>query len=351
MPRGQKSKLGAQAKRRKARKARSENQGLGSTQATETQGEESTPSSYTFFDNRPQNISDAGISGTPVLPQGTPSTTNITKADDSNMDSDEDVQSQDEGSSDSCQVSEGWRKDPLNKKVVLRVQFLIDKYQKKELITKADMLKYVIKKYKYHFNEILRRASEHMELAFGVDLKEVDPIRHYYALVSKLDYTLDGTMGDEENMPKMGLLMIVLGVIFMKGNCASEEEIWKVLNMMGVYADRKHFIYGEPRKVITEDLVQLKYLESQQVPNSDPPCYEFMWGPRAHAETSKMKILEFLARIHDTTPNAFPSWCEEALKDEEERAQARVAARARNTAMANSHSRARERASSFSHAK
>uniref|UniRef100_A0A8C5Z7X6 MAGE family member B18 n=1 Tax=Marmota marmota marmota TaxID=9994 RepID=A0A8C5Z7X6_MARMA len=275
--------------------ARSENQGLGSTQATETQGEESTPSSYTFFDNRPQNISDA----------------------------DEDVQSQDEGSSDSCQVSEGWRKDPLNKKVVLRVQFLIDKYQKKELITKADMLKYVIKKYKYHFNEILRRASEHMELAFGVDLKEVDPIRHYYALVSKLDYTLDGTMGDEENMPKMGLLMIVLGVIFMKGNCASEEEIWKVLNMMGVYADRKHFIYGEPRKVITEDLVQLKYLESQQVPNSDPPCYEFMWGPRAHAETSKMKILEFLARIHDTTPNAFPSWCEEALKDEEERAQAR----------------------------
>ncbi|KAF7462396.1 melanoma-associated antigen B18-like [Marmota monax] len=169
--------------------------------------------------------------------------------------------------------------------------------------------------------------------------------------VSKLDYTLDGTMGDEENMPKMGLLMIVLGVIFMKGNCASEEEIWKVLNMMGVYADRKHFIYGEPRKVITEDLMQLKYLESQQVPNSDPPCYEFMWGPRANAETSKMKILEFLARIHDTTPNAFPSWYEEALKDEEERAQARVAAWARNTAMANSHSRARERASSFSHAK
>uniref|UniRef100_I3MEW1 MAGE family member B18 n=1 Tax=Ictidomys tridecemlineatus TaxID=43179 RepID=I3MEW1_ICTTR len=335
MPRGQKSKLRAQAKRRKAR---SENQGLGTAQATETQGEESTPSSYTFFESRPQNISNAGILGTPMLPQGTPSTTNITKADDSNMDSDEDV-------------TEGWRKDPLNKKVVLLVQFLIDKYQKKELITKADMLKYVIKKYKYHFNEILRRASEHMELAFGVDLKEVDPIRHYYALVSKLDYTLDGTMGHEENMPKMGLLMIVLGVIFMKGNCASEEEIWKVLNMMGVYADRKHFIYGEPRKVITEDLVQLKYLESQQVPNSDPPCYEFMWGPRAHAETSKMKILEFLARIHDTTPNAFPSWYEEALKDEEDRAQARVAARARNTAMASSHSRARERASSFSHAK
>ncbi|XP_047392795.1 melanoma-associated antigen B18-like [Sciurus carolinensis] len=346
MPRGQKSKLRARAKRRQAR---NENQGLGAAQATETQGEESRPSAYTFFENKPQNVSDPGIPGTPRLPQGVPSTTNPTKTADSNMDSDEGAQSQDEGSSDSCQVSQGWRKDPLNKKVVLLVQFLIDKYQKKELITKADMLKYVIKKYKYRFNEILRRASEHMELAFGVDLKEVDPIRHYYALVSKLDYTLDGTMGDEENMPKMGLLMIVLGVIFMKGNCAPEEEIWNVLNMMGVYADRKHFIYGEPRKVITEDLVQLKYLESQQVPNSDPPRYEFMWGPRAHAETSKMKILEFLAKIHDTTPNAFPSWYEEALKDEEVRARARVAARAHNAALASSRSRAM--ASSFSHAK
>ncbi|KAB1252720.1 Melanoma-associated antigen B4 [Camelus dromedarius] len=133
--------------------------------------------------------------------------------------------------------------------------------------------------------------------------------------------------------------MTVLGVIFTKGNRATEEQVWEVLNMMGVYAGRKNFIYGEPRKLITEDLVQENYLD-------DPPRYEFLWGPRAHAETSKMKVLEFVAKINDTIPSAFPSLYEEALRDEEERARARAAAKARTAAMASVHSRAM--ANSFS---
>ena len=115
---------------------------------------------------------------------------------------------------------------------------------------------------------------------------------------------------------------------------------------MGLYKGRKHFIFGEPRKLITKDLVQENYLEYRQVPDSDPPRYEFLWGPRAHAETSKMKVLEFVAKIHDTVPTAFPTWYEEALRDEEERAQARAAARARTAAIASARSKAI--ASSFS---
>jgi hypothetical protein len=282
------------------------------------------------------------------VPQGVPATINTTVAI-LHTDSDEGTQSQDEKSSDSSQGTEGWRKDPINRKVVLLVQYLIDKYQKKEPILKADMIKSVIKKYKHNFNEIFKKASEHMELAFGVDLKEVDPIRHCYAFVNKLDHAIDGTMSEEDSIPKTGLLMIVLGMIFMNENCAPEEEVWEVLNIMGVYANKQHFIYGDPKKVITEDLVQLKYLEYRQVPDSDPPHYEFLWGSRAQAEISKMKILEFLAKIHDSTPNAFPYWYEEALKDEEERAQARVAARARTAALASSQPRATS--SSFSQAK
>ena len=86
--------------------------------------------------------------------------------------------------------------------------------------------------------------------------------------------------------------------------------------------------------------MQENYLEYRQVPDSDPPRYEFLWGPRAHAETSKMKVLEFVAKIHDTVPTAFPTWYEEALRDEEERAQARAAARAGTGAMASARSRA-----------
>ncbi|XP_006835731.1 PREDICTED: melanoma-associated antigen B18-like [Chrysochloris asiatica] len=329
MPRGQKSKLRAREKRRQTR-------GLEGDQTTAAE-EENRLSSSPSSEEKSQNLPSAGKHRTSESPQRAAAA--------SCADSDEGTNSHDDESPSTSEATERSYKDPLNNKVVLLVQFLLQKYQKKELVTKADMLKSVIKQYKNHFPEILKRASEHMELAFGVDLKEVDPIRHCYTFVSKLDFSVDESIIDE-CIPKTGILMIVLSVIFMKGNCAPEEDVWEVLNMMGVYADKKHFIYGEPRKVITQDLVRLKYLEYRQVPNSEPPRYEFLWGPRAHVETSKMKVLEFLAKVHETVPSAFPAWYEEALKDDEERIQARIAARARNSAMARAHSSATSGSSS-----
>ncbi|CAK7313471.1 Melanoma-associated antigen B16 [Vulpes lagopus] len=70
---------------------------------------------------------------------------------------------------------------------------------------------------------------------------------------------------------------------------------------------------------MTKELVKEKYLEYRQLANSDPVQFEFLWGLRAHAETTKMKVLEFLAKVHRTDPSSFPSQYEEALQDEEER--------------------------------
>ncbi|ELW48292.1 Melanoma-associated antigen B4 [Tupaia chinensis] len=180
---------------------------------------------------------------------------------------------------------------------------------------------------KQHFPEILRRASERMELIFGLELKEVDPVSHSYALVSKLGLSNEGSVSGDKGLPKTGLLMTLLGVIFMRGNRATEEEMWEFLNMLGLYAGRSHLIFGEPHKLITEDLVREKYLVYQQVPNSDPPCHVFLWGPRAYAETSKMKVLEVLAKISDTVPSSFPYLYEEALREEAVRAGGRFAGR------------------------
>lgn len=214
--------------------------------------------------------------------------------------------------------------DVLHKKVAELVQFLSVKYITKEPITMAEMLKSVIKEHKEHFPVIFKKVCECMEVVFGIEVKEVDPTSHSYVLVKTLDLTYDGMLSDGQGMPKTGLLILILGVIFMEGNRAPEEKIWEVLKVMGVFAGKKDFIYGEPRKLITEDLVQENYLEYQQVPNSDPPRYEFLWGPRAHAETSKMKVLKFFAKISGTDPTSFPHWYEEALRDERERAQPRA---------------------------
>ena len=90
--------------------------------------------------------------------------------------------------------------------------------------------------------------------------------------------------------------------------------------MLGICAGRKHSIFGEPRKLITKDLVQKGYLNYRQVPNSDPPLYEFLWGPRSYAETNKMKVLEVLAKIQDTVPSSFPDLYDEALRDQADKA-------------------------------
>ncbi|XP_076963630.1 melanoma-associated antigen B10-like [Callospermophilus lateralis] len=220
MPWGQKSKLCACEK---YQQASSETQGLQGAQATASEEKEYPSSSSPLPDDNPKNSPVAESCSKYQKPQRVLSMT-TTSVGVSCTKSDEDSQSQDEES-----------------------QTLQALYTSNHsCTTPLDENK--------HFPEILKKSSELMVLAFGIEVKEVDPTRK------------------------------------------------EVLHLW---------------KLITQDLVQERYLEYQQVPSSDPPKYQFLWGPWTHAKTSKMRILEFLAKIHDVVPSAFPSWYEEALRDEE----------------------------------
>ncbi|CAD7681898.1 unnamed protein product [Nyctereutes procyonoides] len=337
MPRGQKSKLRAREKRRRNR---DETQGLQSAQATTAEEEETTPSTSSVLGDVPPS---SPVASTSQEPQEAPTTTRAV-AGGSRRRSNAGAKSRVEGGKHSSQASTSTAsapKDPLSGKVGLLVQFMLYKYKLKEPIKKAEMLKIINKRYREHFPEIFKRTSERMELVFGLELKENKPGGHSYTLVSTLNLTSDSDVSNGWGFPKNGLLMPLLGVIFLNGNCTSEEDIWEFLNILGIYDGKRHFIFGEPRKLITQDLVQEKYLEYRQVSGSDPPRYEFLWGPRAHAETSKMKVLEFLAKVHDTVPSAFLPHYEEALRDEEEQAQARATAKAASATKASARSRAK----------
>ncbi|XP_057573540.1 putative MAGE domain-containing protein MAGEA13P [Hippopotamus amphibius kiboko] len=280
----------------------------------------------------PEVVPAAGTQSAPQSSQGACSSSTATEAIPLSK-SNEGSSGQEEDPSTS-QASEFLFVDMLNEKVTELMQFLSAKYVTKEPITKAEMLRNVIKEYKHLFPVIFLRVCEYMEIVFGFEVKEVDPISHSYVLVKMLDLTYDGMLSDDQGMPKTGLLMLVLGVIFLEGNRAPEEKIWRVLNMVGVYVGQKDFICGEPKKFITKELVEEKYLEYQQVPNSDPQHYEFLWGPRAYAETSKMKVLEFFAKVSGASPTAFSCCYAEALRDDKERAQARAAGEDDDSAMA-----------------
>ncbi|XP_004417114.1 PREDICTED: melanoma-associated antigen B5-like [Odobenus rosmarus divergens] len=326
MPRRQKSKLQASEKRRQAR---GEAQGE-SVQATAAVEEESTSSSSSQSEDTTQSLPQAGSSSTSQRRRRAQATTitstavSCTRSDESSNSQDEDRASPGEGS----YYTESAGEDPLTGKPSLLEQFLLYKYKMKQPILKEDMLKIVGPNYQDRFPEILKKASERIEIVFAVDLEEIDSTRQSYDLISKLKLPNNGRVRAGRGLPKTGLLMNILGMIFMKGNCAAEEDIWKFLGKMRIYPGRKHFIYGEPRKLITKDLVRLQYLEYRQVANSDPPRYEFLWGPKAQAETSKMKVLDFLAKVNDRIPGAFPSYCKEALQDQEDEVQVRAMVRA-----------------------
>ncbi|XP_050997880.1 melanoma-associated antigen 1-like [Acomys russatus] len=204
-------------------------------------------------------------------------------------------------------------------KVTELVNLLILKYRMKEPINKVEMLRVVTKDYEKQFPIIFDEASKCLEMIFGIDIKENDPISSSYVLTNSLDLTYYDMVTNNQRMPRNGFLIITLGVIFIEGNRASEESMWEFLNMMGIYDGKEHFIFGEPREFLTRELVYQNYLQYQQVPESYPPRYEFLWGPRAYIETSKMKVLEFLTKFTSRAPTYFSSLYSEAFRDEEER--------------------------------
>jgi hypothetical protein len=204
---------------------------------------------------------------------------------------------------------------------------MLYKYKMRELIKRSEMLKAIGRRYMKQFPEILSRASEHMEIVFGLVLKEVRPNSHCYTLVSNLDFSDSESMRGDLGLPKNGLLMPLLSFIYLNGPRISEEHIWKFLNILGIYDGRRHFIFGDTRKLITEDLVREEYLEYRQVPGSNPPRYEFLWGPKALTETNKNKVMEFLAKVNDTVPDACLAQYEESFGQEVESTGARAAAR------------------------
>ncbi|XP_069894989.1 melanoma-associated antigen 9-like [Dipodomys merriami] len=209
--------------------------------------------------------------------------------------------------------SEDLAPEPLGDQITELVHTLIFKHGVKEPITKEEMVELVTKEYEELLPTILEKATSCLEVIFGIDVKEVDS--NTYVLVNSLGLTFEDKLNDAQTMPRNGLLIMLLGVIFLEENCAPEEKVWAFLNMVGVYAGQEHFIYGEPRKFITIDLVQENYVEYRRVLYSDPPRFEFLWGPRALAETTKMKVLEFLAKVKGTDVISFSEWYEEALRD------------------------------------
>ncbi|XP_004745225.1 melanoma-associated antigen F1 [Mustela nigripes] len=237
----------------------------------------------------------------------------------------------------------------LDRTVAELVQFLLVKDKKKSPITRSEMVKYVIGDLKDLFPEIIARAAEHLRYVFGFELKQFGRKHHTYILVNKhKPLEEEEEEVEEEDLggdgPRLGLLIMILGLIYMKGNSARETQVWEMLRRLGVRPSKYHFLFGYPKRLIMEDFVQQRYLNYRQVPHTNPPECEFSWGPRSNLEISKMKVLGFVAKLHKKEPQHWPVQYREALADEADRARAKARAEASMRARARARARATDRA-------
>ncbi|CAI9181339.1 unnamed protein product [Rangifer tarandus platyrhynchus] len=200
------------------------------------------------------------------------------------------------------------------------IKFLLLKYLAKELTSQAEILKKVLRDNQEHFPVVFSQASHCLELVCGVEVKEVDPREHIYIMVPNLGLTCDVMLSSGQSMPKAGLLVLILSLIMQNGDRAPEEKVWGALSRLGVCVGSVHCVFGEPRTLLTHVWVQEGYLEYRQVPYSYPARYEFLWGPRAYAETSKREVMAFLLRIKERASRAFPPLSAEAAREEDEAA-------------------------------
>ncbi|XP_012921999.1 melanoma-associated antigen E1 [Heterocephalus glaber] len=212
--------------------------------------------------------------------------------------------------------------DPMEQNVAELLQLLLVKDQSKYPIRESEMRQHIVKEYRNQFPEILRRVAAHLECIFRFELRELDPEERTYILLNKLGPVPFEGLEDSPNGPKMGLLMMILGEIFLNGNQAKEAEIWEMLWRMGVQRERRLSIFGNPKRLLSVEFVWQRYLDYRPITDCTPVEYEFFWGPRSHLETTKMKILKFMAKIYNKDPMDWPEQYNEALEEDAIRAAA-----------------------------
>nr|XP_044995894.1 melanoma-associated antigen B2-like [Jaculus jaculus] len=174
------------------------------------------------------------------------------------------------GSDASCEAP---RYDVVKSKAQKLMDYMLSKYKMNQSLmivvivkrtltnTIVEMVRVVNKSVRKHFPEILKRACQHLDMGFGLELKEVHPNANMFKLVSKRRFKDEMSDHSQLGLPARKILYSVLRVIYLNRCCAPEEKIWLLFNQLGIYDGIPHIIVGDARKILTQDLVQEKYLE------------------------------------------------------------------------------------------
>lgn len=204
------------------------------------------------------------------------------------------------------------------------VRFLLTADTKKHPIKQQDIKKHVLKDYSRAFNSLMKIAVGKLRTVFGIEVVDTEVGKQKaYMLVNTLDNKYDAahqTWPDDDHA-NMGLVMVILSAIFMKGNLLSEDDLFDLLRRLGIIPDHPSETFGDIKQLIMTDFVRQGYLEVEREQGSDPPVHTFRWGRRAKAETSKGHAMDFICQVFgEDSPQRWPAQMHDMEKESGEAA-------------------------------
>lgn len=210
-------------------------------------------------------------------------------------------------------------KEELKRKTSDVARYLLFTDRKKYPVKRGDITKNVLKEHAKSFNEIFDHAKKNLNKVFGIEVEEIDVGKSRgYILV-------DGVKSEEQHelidwgddLPKMGLLMVVLGMIFMCDHVITESKLWHMLKKLGIEPKKEHQVFGDSEKLISQEFVRQCYLDRKKVLGGDEAAYEYRWGARAEKELTWRQALKFVSEIYGTQMEDWTAQMKEITAKEE----------------------------------
>jgi len=248
------------------------------------------------------------------------------------------------------QTQHGLNEDDIEKMVSDAVFYFLVADQKKSIIKRAELCKHcdLSKKERKVQEEVITKAINILAKTFGIKVHEPDNKKGSYYLLNELrenpdDESSQHIAWSDKEHAQLALTFVLLGVVFMSGGKASEENLFKFLKHLGIYeemdrnkrqrgggdtstdstveSDVTELFDTDVKKFVNDVLVSRQhYLKRDRVETGDPEVeqYEYSWGERAKLEVKESDVLRMVCELYECEPRMFKEQYDKVVDNEGE---------------------------------
>jgi len=219
-------------------------------------------------------------------------------------------------------------KKDRDQKVKEVLRYILCNSTDKNIIKYKDIKDKAMEPFAHAMDDIMARVKPMLEKNFGMELVELPEVKeeaivtkHHdtqeegtvlkyssakssksYALLNALPAEARATYNREtQDTSKAGLLMSILGFIFVKNMEVTQKMLDAFLKEINVEQKSKNKAFGEDGATLINEFIKQKYIWAGYLKESNDSSRSktYRWGTRARAEISQNDMIGFLAGVYE----------------------------------------------------